>query len=136
LSLTADQAREVLRKEKASPDFPSRSSAGPDYSDLFLDDLCMCPACCAERGQSSDPDLDDIFDPGVPELDEDEMKRSFFEKAPKDIPREILPALFEVAKESFFSGEDPAEILSQIFLEAAPARKNAPGRKKKKGRRG
>jgi hypothetical protein len=44
LSLTADQARDVLRKEKASPAFPSRSSPGPDYSDLFPDDLCMCPA--------------------------------------------------------------------------------------------
>jgi hypothetical protein len=28
------------------------------------------------------------------------------------------------------------EILSQIFLEEAPARKNSPGRKNKKGRRG
>jgi uncharacterized protein len=136
LSLSADQARDVLRKEKESHAFPSRSSPGPDYSDLFPDDICMCPACCYKRGQSSDPDLDDIFDPGVPELDEDEMKRSFFEKAPKDIPREILPALFEVAKESFFRGEDPTEILSQILLEDAPARKNPPGQKKKKGRRG
>ena len=135
LSLTADQARVVLRKEKASPAFPSRSSPGPDYSDLFPDDLCMCPACRGKRGQSSDPDLDDIFNLDARELDEDEMKRSFFENASKDIPREILPVLFEVAKESFFRGEDPTEILSQILLEDAPTRKNPPGRKKKKGRR-
>jgi hypothetical protein len=134
LSLTADQARDVLRKEKASPDFPSGSSPGPDYSDLFPDNLCMCPACRGKRGQSSDPDLDDIFNLDADELDEDEMKRTFFENAPKDIPREILPALFEVAKEAFFRGEDPMEILSQIFLEEAPARKNPAGRKKKKGR--
>jgi tetratricopeptide (TPR) repeat protein len=125
LSLTADQAREVLRKEKASPAFPSSSSLGPDYSDLFPDDLCMCPACRGKRGESSDPDLDDIFN-----LDEDELKRTFFEAAPKDIPREILPALFEVAKGAFLSGEDPAKVLSQILLE------DAPGRKKKNGRRG
>jgi hypothetical protein len=136
LSLTADQARDVLRKEKASPAFPSRSSPGPDYSDLLRDELCMCPVCRGERGQSSDPDLDDLFNSDVPEMDEDEMKRSFFESAPKDIPREILPALFEVAKESFFRGDDPLEILSQILLEDAPAPKNPPGRKKKKGRRG
>lgn len=135
LSLTADQARVVLRKEKASPAFPSRSSPGPDYSDLFPDDLCMCPACRGKRGQSSDPDLDDIFNLDARELDEDEMKRSFFENASKDIPREILPVLFEVAKESFFRGEDPTEILSQILLEDTPTRKNPPGRKKKKGRR-
>ena len=136
LSLTADQARDVLRKEKASPAFPSGSSPGPDYSDLFPDNLCMCPACRGKRGQSSDPDLDDTFNLDADELDEDEMKRTFFENAPKDIPREILPALFEVAKEAFFRGEDPMEILSQIFLEEAPARKNSPGRKNKKGRRG
>ena len=94
----------------------------------------MCPACCAKRGQSSDPDLDDIFNLDADELDEDEMKRSFFENAPKDIPREILPALFEVAKESFLKGEDPTEILSQVLLGDAPARKNRPGRKKKGGR--
>jgi hypothetical protein len=136
LSLTADQARDVLRKEKASPAFPSRSSPGPDYSDLLPNDLCMCPACRGKRGQSSDPDLDDIFNLDADELDEDEMKRSFFEKAPKDIPREILPALFEVAKEAFFRGEYPTEILSQILLDDAPARKNPPSRKKTKGRRG
>jgi hypothetical protein len=96
----------------------------------------MCPACCAKRGQSPDPDLDDMFNLDGPELDEDEMKRIFFEKAPKEIPREVLPALFEVAKESFSRGEDPTKILSQILLEDAPARKNPPGGKKKKGRRG
>jgi hypothetical protein len=96
----------------------------------------MCPACRGKRGQSPEPDLDDIFNLDADELDEDEMKRSFLENAPKDIPREILPALFEVAKESFFRGEDPMEILSQILLEDATARKNPPGRKKKKGRRG
>jgi hypothetical protein len=128
LSLTADQAREVLRKEKASPAFPTRSSPGPDYSDLFPDDLCMCPACRGKRGESPDPDLDDIFDLDADELDEDEMKRSFFEKAPEEIPREILPALFEVAKEAFFSGQDAEELLSRILLEG-------PSGKKKNARR-
>jgi hypothetical protein len=136
LSLTANQARDVLRKEKASPAFPSRSSPGPDYSDLLPDDLCMCPVCRGKRGQSSDPDPDDVFNLDADELDEDEMKKAFFEKAPKDIPREILPALFEVAKEAFLRGEDPTEILSQILLEDSPARKIPPSRKKKKGGRG
>jgi hypothetical protein len=134
LSLTADQARDVLRKEKASPAFPSPSSHGPDYSDLFPDDLCMCPACRGERGRSS-KDPDDIFNPDAEELDEDAMRRSFFENAPKDIPPEILPALFEVAKESFFRGENPLHMLSEILLEDTPPRNNPPGGKKKNGRR-
>ncbi len=135
LSLTADQARDVLLKEKASRDFPSRFSPGPDYSDLFPEDLCMCPACRSTRSQSSDPDLDDVFNLDADELDEDQLKRFFFENAPKDIPRDILPALFEVAMESFFRGEDPMEALPQIFLEDAPTQTNPPGGKKKKGKR-
>jgi hypothetical protein len=119
-TLTADQARDVLRKEKESPAFPSPYSPGPDYSNLFSDDACMCPSCRRERGEP--PDLDD----GV-SADLDEMERSFYEAAPRDIPSEILPALFEVAKEAFFSGEDLDEIMSRMLED--------PGEKRKKGRR-
>ncbi len=87
---------------------------------------CARPAA-ANGGQASDPDLDDIAD-----LDEDEMKRSFFEKAPKEIPSEILPELFEVAKESFFRGEDPMEILSQILLEDVPSEKTRRAEKRRR----
>jgi hypothetical protein len=124
LSLTADQAREVLKKEKASLAFPSPYSPGPDYSDLFAEDsdLCMCPACRAERDESSDP-----------ELSEEEMKRSFYEAAPKDIPRELLPSLFEVAKEAHLRGVDPTELLAEILPDLDP--RKPPGGKKKKGGR-
>ncbi len=130
LSVTADQAREVLKKEKASPAFPSPSRPGPDYSYLFDDGLCMCPACRSERAESPGPDLDGEFNPYDDPPDEEGMKRLFFEKAPKDIPRDLLPALFEVAKESFLRGEDPAEILSQILMEDSPAGKKKKGRRK------
>ncbi len=118
LSLTADQAREVLAKEKASPALPSRNSPGPDYSNLFPDDLCSCPSCRRERGESFDPDGETI-------LDEDEMAKSFYAAAPKDIPPEILPALLELAKEAFFTGQNPDEMLARILG----------GEKKKKGKR-
>jgi len=121
LSLTADQARDVLRREKESPAFPSRYSPGPDYSDLFSGDLCMCPSCRSARGESPGPD-DERFP-----LDEDEMAREFFASAPKNIPREILPAMFEVAKMAYLTGEDPGEIMSEIL--------GSPGGKRKKGKR-
>lgn len=120
LSLTADQAREVLRKEKASPAFPSRYTPGPDYSDLFPGDLCMCPSCRRERGGSSDTNDRDY-------PDEDEMAREFYAAAPKGIPPDILPALFEVAKMAYLTGEDPDEIMSEILGPRSG--------KKKKGRR-
>jgi tetratricopeptide (TPR) repeat protein len=119
-SLTADQARGVLAKEKASPEFPSRDNRGPDYSSLFDGDLCMCPKCRRERGESFAPN-DEAF-PG-----EEEMERSFYEAAPKHIPPEILPSLFEVAKEAFYMGQDPQELLEQIL--------GPMGGKKKKGKR-
>ncbi len=141
LSLTADEAAEVLRKEKASPAFPSLSRPGPDYSDLFAGGLCMCPDCRAKRGQSSGEDLedededpDDIFNPYTGELDEEALKRSFIESAPKGIPPDVLPALFEVAKESFLLGEDPTDVLARILLQDGPRKTLPSGKKKKKGR--
>jgi hypothetical protein len=55
------------------------------------------------------------------------MERSFYEAAPKHIPPEILPSLFEVAKEAFYMGQDPQELLEQIL--------GPMGGKKKKGKR-
>jgi hypothetical protein len=121
LSLTIQQAREVLQKEKASAAFPSRRNPGPDYSYLFDDEPCMCPACRRERAGVSPDGEDDEY------IDEEEMARSFFESAPKEIPREILPALLEVAKEAYATGQDPTDMLARILGGA--------GGKKKKGKR-
>jgi hypothetical protein len=124
LPLTADQVREVLRKEMASPAFPSRYAPGPDYSELFPDpfsgDLCMCPSCRRERGAFPDLDIDSGSD-------EKEMERLFYDNAPADIPRDILPLLFEAAKEAFLKGGSTEEIVSRIL--------GGKGGGRKKGRR-
>jgi hypothetical protein len=121
LSLTADQACEVLRKEKESPAFPSRYSPGPDYSDLFPGDLCTCPSCRRERGESSGPD--DGYYP-----DEEEMAREFYAAAPKDIPPDLLPGLLEMAKTAYLTGQDPGDVISEILG-------GRRGKRKKGGRR-
>jgi tetratricopeptide (TPR) repeat protein len=127
LKLTLDQAREVLRKEKESPAFPSPRNPGPDYSYLLYDDEpCMCPACRGKRAGAS-PDGED-----EPYIDE-EMERSFYAAAPGGIPPEILPALLEVAKEAYRTGSDPEELMEQIL---AGMGGKTPGGKKKKGKRG
>ena len=74
----------------------------------------MCPSAAA-NGSSSDPDMDDLINPVCPEMDEDEMKRSFFERAWRHSTLDIPPGEFDVAKESCFRGEIPLEILSQTF---------------------
>lgn len=124
-TLTLDQARDVLAKEKASPAFPSRNNPGPDYSSLFGEALCMCPGCRSERGEFSDPYS--FEEDGEPIPDLEEMERSFYAAAPKDVPREMLPALFEVAKQAFFTGQEPEDLLSEIFAST--------GGRKKKGKR-
>jgi hypothetical protein len=43
------------------------------------------------------------------------MEKAFYEAAPRDIPPDILPALFEVAKMAYLTGEDPDEIMSEIL---------------------
>jgi hypothetical protein len=80
----------------------------------------MCPSCRRERGGSPGPD--DGYYP-----DEDEMERAFYEAAPRDVPPEILPALFEVAKMAYLTGENPDEIISEIL--------GSRSGKRKKGRR-
>ena len=125
VSLTLEQAREVVRKEMASPAFPAGFSPGPDYGYLMPGKPCQCPDCRRKRGETSGP-LDEVEDDY--EFDEDEMERTFNERAPKDMPPEISKMLFEIMKEAFLTGESPDEIMSRIV--------GGSGRgKQKKGRR-
>lgn len=130
VSLTLDQAREVVRKEKAAPAFPSRYNSGPDYSDFLpsdsgLDEPCQCPECRSSRGESPDPA--DSF-----EIDDAEMERIFNERVPKDLPPELSRALLEVMKGAFKNGESPDQIMSRV---AGIEKGLAAAKKKKKGRR-
>jgi tetratricopeptide (TPR) repeat protein len=132
-SLPLEQAREIARKEAASPDFPGLFDAGPDYSDLFADTLCQCSNCRRERGETpgmfDDEDRSDegIFEEGL-QMDETEMRRIFNQSVPKEVPPDMAEMLFKVMKEAFQSGEAPEELLSQILGGRG-------GRKQKKGRR-
>lgn len=55
LSLTLEQAAEVLRKEKKEPAFPQGNSRGPDYRGILKDKLCQCPECRRARGEIVEP---------------------------------------------------------------------------------
>ena len=55
LSLTAEQASTVLRKEKAERAFPTAYRPGPDYGDLLGSALCDCPKCRRARGEAVGP---------------------------------------------------------------------------------
>jgi hypothetical protein len=123
-SLTLDQAREIVRKEIASPAFPSALNPGPDYSGLLHQTLCHCPDCSRQRGETPGNDA------GFDELTDEEMRNLFDEQVPPEIPPEIAGMFFEVMKNAFRSGESPLEILDKILGGGRGG-----GGKKKKGRR-
>ena len=115
LSLTPDQAAEVLRKEKAAARFPKGNVRGPDYSNLLPQKLCNCPKCRRARGEMPDPfDFEDDADDDFDGIDEAEMERIFNERVPDDMPPEIARMLLDVMKEAFLNGESPDEVLSRL----------------------
>jgi hypothetical protein len=128
ISLTLEQAREVARKEMASPAFPGRFGPGPDYSDLMPRKLCQCPACRRERGEISGP-FDEEEDGDDYEFGEDDIERIFNESVPRDMPAETARMLLEIMKEALASGESPDAILSRVMGGSRG------GGKRKKGRR-
>lgn len=126
ISLTLDQAREVIGKELASPGYPSRYSREPNYSALFSAEPCNCPDCRRARGEATDDPFDDEA-PFDVELDDVQMKKIFDQNLPPYIPPELAGDLFELVRDSFSSGESPDEILSRLLGGRGKKRK---GRKK------
>jgi hypothetical protein len=115
-SLTLDQAREVVRKEIAASVYPAGNSRGPDYSALLPDRQCNCPKCRRARGERPGPFDDDFDENDVDDdyLDDEQMERTFNERVPPGMPRELAQMLFEVLKEGYRNGLSPDEILADL----------------------
>ena len=120
LTLTLEQAHDVLRKEKAAPKFPRGRERGPDYSAYSEFAPCDCPACRAERGEpdeySGDFD-DDRFEDALPPL-------------PPGMPPELARALLTEIAEAIARGETVDQFLDRAFGSPPGA-----GRKKGRGRK-
>ncbi len=131
VSLTIEQARDVMRKEIASPAFPRSGARDPDYSALLpRRQPCQCPECRAARGEIPDPFDDDDEDQGddFGGFADDELESMFNEGIPEGVPPELSKALFGVVKEALVTGESPEKILRRIMGGLGPG-------KQKKGRR-
>ncbi len=111
ISLTLEQAREVIRRELASPLFPARFNVGPDYRDLLPQ--CDCADCRRARGEPCDPlDGDGPVDD---ELDDAAMKKMFNQQAPPEMPPEVAESLFELMRDAFRSGQSEDAIVAEIL---------------------
>ena len=116
LTLTPEQVSTVLQKEKAERAFPTAYRPGPDYSDFFGEDLCMCPECRHARGEADGDDgVDAIF--GGTEI-------------PPDLPPDLAKILFEETRKSVQRGESLDSLLNRVFGPGMGF-----GGRRKKGRR-
>jgi hypothetical protein len=105
LDITLEDAREVLRREKNAPDWPSLQKPGPDYADLEL------PA-----RPGSNPSDDDY------EFDDDDPDGEFpdFEEflpgvaVPPDMPPELAKAVFQAMREAQRAGMSEQEFFSGL----------------------
>jgi len=130
ISLTIDQAREVVRRELASPAFPDTRNPGPSYSDLFPQLLCQCPGCRRNRGETVglfDEEDEDDFD-----MSDEEMEDILDEGIPEGMPPELARAFLDIMKESAITGQRPEEIMARILGGGPGGRPDGGG---KKGRR-
>jgi hypothetical protein len=145
VSLTLEQAGEVVRTEMAATAYPSITKPGPDYRTL-ISDWCDCPDCRRARGETpdffdhedfdDDDDDDDVFIGG--DLDEEQMEEIFNSRVPPDMSPEIAKMLFEVMKEAYLNGVPPDEMLATLENMVSPrgeANRSASGGKRKKGKR-
>jgi hypothetical protein len=115
VSLTLDQARDVLQKEKAAGEPPSKRRPGPTYGDLIGGD-CQCARCRQARGEALDP-FDDLDDD---EFVEDE---DFAFEPPPDMPPEIAEMFAEEIEKAIRRGESVEEFLARLLAGGPPPRR-------------
>jgi len=125
VSLTFDQARDVLLKEKAAGEPPSKRRPGPTYDDL-IGGACQCARCRRKRGEAVDP-ADDLDDDEFVE-DED----FGFESLP-DMPPGMAEMFAEEIAKAIRRGESVEEFIARL-LAGGPPRKSKRRRKKRRPR--
>ena len=102
LSLSLEEAGEVLRSEKKEPNTFAADRHDPDYNRIRTKKQCDCPDCRRERGEIDGPpeDLEEIFDGTA---------------VPPDMPPEIARMLFEETRRAVERGESLDSFLSRLF---------------------
>lgn len=126
LTLTPEQARTVVQKEKAERAFPTAYRRGPDYGDLFGEGLCDCPNCRRARGEAMSPSED--FDEEDGEVDLDAILDGM--PLPPGMPPEIGRMLLEESMKAMQRGESMDSVMNRLFGSGPGS-----GGKRKKGRR-
>lgn len=126
LSLNAEQASTVVRKEKAERAFPTPRRLGPDYSEFLGESLCNCPNCRRARGEAVSPFED--FEGDDDDADFDAILDQV--GLPPEVPPELAKLLLDETRKSVQRGESLDSFMNRIF-----GPDPGHGGRRKKGRR-
>jgi hypothetical protein len=122
VSLTLDQARDVLQQEKAAREPPRNNRPGPDYGDLIGGE-CQCARCRQARGEVVDPcdalDVDDLDD-----------AENFGFEIPPDMPPEIAEMFAEEVEKAIRRGESVQEFMARLLAGGSARRLRKKGRRR------
>jgi hypothetical protein len=116
VSVTLAQARDVLAREKAAREPPSRNGRSPDYRDLVV--LCQCASCRRARGEIVDP-FDDDLDTGDDDLEDLDLPAEL----PPDMPPEVAALLLEEVKKAVRRGESFEQFKARMFEGMLPRKR-------------
>jgi hypothetical protein len=122
LSLTAEQARDVLQREKAEANPPTPRRPGPDYRDIVAVE-CQCSTCRRARGEQLDPFGDDVDDDGFDDEDVDL-------ELPPDLPPEVAEVLMDEAKKAIQRGESFEDFMARLMAAGSRPKRRKKGRRR------
>jgi hypothetical protein len=116
VSVTLAQARDVLAREKAAREPPTRNGRSPDYRDLVVH--CQCANCRRARGEIVDP-FDDDLDTGDDDLEDLDLPAEL----PPDLPPEVAALLMEEVKKAVRRGESFEQFKARMFEGMLPRKR-------------
>ncbi|HUP02441.1 MAG TPA: hypothetical protein VMU19_00535, partial [Bryobacteraceae bacterium] len=125
LSLSPEQASQVLRQEQSESAFPTPNRPGPQYREFFEEPLCDCPECRRQRKEGGNPFED--FEEDAGDLDLDGILGGL--EIPPDLPPQIAKMIFEETRKAVDRGESVDSLINRIFGGAGF------GGRRRKGRR-
>ncbi len=130
IPLTLDQAEEVVKRERSAPVYPRHGNrGGPRYLDMLETQVCNCPDCRRQRGETEEPDQFG-FDGSEREFDEKRMRELLDQKAPEGTSPEMIDLILDQLKNAYLNPSFMEEALARAFGDHVPG-----GGKKKKGKR-
>ena len=118
-SVGLEQARDVLRQEKAASAPPGQRTPEPDYGHLIP--RCQCADCRRTRGEPVEP-FDDFGIEG-----EDDVGLEL----PPDMPPQMVEELLDAAAEAARRGESFDSFASRVLGGRSPGRRRQARRKKR-----